>query len=138
MCQRRRPARLRDNQPVSLVKNTAEQQPTPPLGKVQSMQTAPGAMEVPFGNWSPEVVVFTPSCFEDATEAVLAVQHLKTVVLHLDALEPQEAQRIIDFVSGGVYAIDGQSERLGDSVFLFAPSIVSISRDHPEISPPDL
>lgn len=102
------------------------------------MQTARGAMDVPFGNWSPEVVVFTPSCFEDATEAVLAVQHLKTVVLHLEQLEPQEAQRIIDFVSGGVYAIDGQSERLGDSVFLFAPSIVSISRDHPELSSPEL
>ena len=113
-------------------------QPGPLVGKVLGMHTARGAMDVPFGNWSPEVVVFTPSCFEDATEAVLAVQHLKTVVLHLEELEPQEAQRIIDFVSGGVYAIDGQSERLGDSVFLFAPSIVSISRDHPEFSPPEL
>ncbi|MFN6338782.1 MAG: cell division protein SepF [Cyanobacteriota bacterium] len=94
-------------------------------------------METPFGNWSPEVVVLCPSCFEDATEAVLAVQHLKTVVLHLEELDPLEAQRIIDFVSGGVYAIDGQSERLGESVFLFAPGIVSITRDNPEISPPD-
>ena len=90
-------------------------------------------MDTPFGNWSPEVVVLCPSCFEEASEAVLAVQHLKTVVLHLEALDPQEAQRIIDFVSGGVYAIDGQSERLGDSVFLFAPGIVSISRDHPDL-----
>jgi cell division inhibitor SepF len=61
---------------------------------------------------------------------------LKTVVLHLEALDPQEAQRIIDFVSGGVYAIDGQSERLGESVFLFAPSIVNIRRDHSDFSPP--
>jgi cell division inhibitor SepF len=90
-------------------------------------------MESPFGHWLPEVLVLRPSCFEDGAEAVLAVQHLKTVVLHLDALEPEEAQRIIDFVSGGVYAIDGQSERLGDSVFLFAPSIVNISRDHPDL-----
>ncbi|MEB3334450.1 MAG: cell division protein SepF [Cyanobacteriota bacterium] len=93
-------------------------------------------MDTPFGNWSPEVVVLCPACFEDAAEAVLAVQHLKTVVLHLEALDPLEAQRIIDFVSGGVYAIDGQSERLADSVFLFAPSIVSISRDLPSIQPP--
>lgn len=92
-------------------------------------------MDYPFGNWSPEVLVLRPSCFEEASEAVLAVQHLKTVVLHLEALNPLEAQRIIDFVSGGVYAIDGQSERLGDSVFLFAPGIVSISRDHPDLPP---
>jgi cell division inhibitor SepF len=95
-------------------------------------------MDSPFGNWSPEVVVLSPSCFDEASEAVLAVQHLKTVVLHLEALDPQEAQRIIDFVSGGVYAIDGQSERLGDSVFLFAPGIVSISRDHSNLSTPDV
>ena len=102
------------------------------VGRVE----VPHVMESPFGSWSPEVVVLCPACFEDAAEAVLAVQHLKTVVLHLEALEPEEAQRIIDFVSGGVYAIDGQSERLGDSVFLFAPSIVNITRDHPELQPP--
>ncbi len=92
-------------------------------------------MESPFGNWSPEVVVLSPGSFDDASEAVLAVQHLKTVVLHLDGLDPIEAQRIIDFVSGGVFAIDGQSERLGETVFLFAPSIVNITRDHPDLPP---
>ena len=86
-------------------------------------------METPFGNWLPEVVVMTPARFEDATAAVVAVQQLKTVVLHLGAMEAEEAQRTIDFVSGGVYAMDGQSERLGDTVFLFAPSLVTISHD---------
>jgi cell division inhibitor SepF len=86
-------------------------------------------METPFGNWLPEVVVMTPSRFDDATAAVLAVQQLKTVVLHLGAMDPEEAQRTIDFVSGGVYALDGQSERLGETVFLFAPSLVTISHD---------
>ena len=59
----------------------------------------------------------------------LAVQQLKTVVLHLGGMDPEEAQRTIDFVSGGVYALDGQSERLGETVFLFAPSLVTISHD---------
>ena len=44
-------------------------------------------------------------------------------------MEPEQAQRTIDFVSGGVYAMDGQSERLADTVFLFAPSLVRISHD---------
>jgi len=70
-----------------------------------------------------------PSRFEDATAAVQAVQQLKTVVLHLGGMDPEEAQRTIDFVSGGVFAMDGQSERLGDTVFLFAPSLVTISHD---------
>lgn len=86
-------------------------------------------MDTPFGTWTPEVVVMTPQRFEEATAAVLAVQRLKTVVLHLGGMSPSEAQRTIDFVSGGVFAMDGQSERLGDTVFLFAPSLVAITRD---------
>ena len=71
----------------------------------------------------------TPNRFAEGTEAVVAVQDQRTVVLHLSGMDPQEAQRCIDFVSGGVYALDGQSERLGDSVFLFAPAMVAIRRD---------
>lgn len=71
----------------------------------------------------------TPARFEDAMAAVQAVQRLRTVVLHLGEMEPAEAQRTIDFVSGGVYAMDGQSERLADTVFLFAPALVTIHRD---------
>jgi cell division inhibitor SepF len=89
-------------------------------------------MDTPFGSWLPEVVVMTPARFEDAVSAVHAVQQLKTVVLHLSGMEPEEAQRTIDFVSGGVFAMDGQSERLGDTVFLFAPALVRIHRDDPE------
>jgi cell division inhibitor SepF len=89
-------------------------------------------METPFGQWSPEVVVMTPARFEDAMAAVQAVQQLRTVVLQLGEMEPAEAQRTIDFVSGGVHAMDGQSERLGETVFLFAPALVTIHRDGSE------
>ena len=89
-------------------------------------------METPFGNWQHEVVVMHPTSYEDAMTAVQAVQQQRTVVLHLGEMDPQEAQRTIDFVSGGVFAMDGQSERLGDTVFLFAPALVAINRDEAE------
>ncbi len=81
------------------------------------------------GSRQPEVVVMTPARYDDAVEAVRAVQQLRTVVLHLGAMPTDEAQRTIDFVSGGVCAMDGQAERLADSVFLFAPTTVAIHRD---------
>jgi cell division inhibitor SepF len=86
-------------------------------------------MQSPNGSRFNEVVVLSPSRFDQGTDAVLAVQQQRMVVLHLGAMDPQEAQRTIDFVSGGVYAMDGQSERLGEAVFLFAPALVSIQRD---------
>ncbi|MFM7268932.1 MAG: cell division protein SepF [Cyanobium sp.] len=86
-------------------------------------------MNSSYGSRFPEVVVMSPSRFAAGTEAVLAVQQQRTVVLHLAGMDPEEAQRTIDFVSGGVYALDGQSERLGEAVFLFAPGLVTIHRD---------
>jgi len=62
-------------------------------------------------------------------------QQQRTVVLHLAGMPADEAQRTIDFVSGGVFAMDGQSERLGEMVFLFAPALVRIQRDRETESP---
>ena len=86
-------------------------------------------MHTPSGQRFPEVVVMNPSRFDEGSEVVVAVQEQRTVVLHLGGMDPLEAQRTIDFVSGGVFALDGQSERLGDAVFLFAPAMVAIHHD---------
>ncbi len=75
----------------------------------------------------PQVEVFHCRGFDDAQAVALAVRAQRTVVLQLDQLEPIEAQRVIDFVSGAVHALDGQSERLGETTFLFAPSGVQLS-----------
>jgi cell division inhibitor SepF len=85
-------------------------------------------MRTPFGDWLPEVVVMTPRRFEDALEAVQAVREMKTVVLNLSQLEPDLAQRAVDFVSGGVQALDGNQERVGNMVFLFTPELVDVQR----------
>jgi cell division inhibitor SepF len=45
-------------------------------------------------------------------------------MLHMN---PEEAQRSVDFVAGGVFAIDGHQERLGENIFLFTPNVVQIT-----------
>ena len=75
----------------------------------------------------PEVEVFHCRRFDDAQAIALAVRERRTVVLQLDQLEPGEAQRVVDFVSGAVHALEGRSERLGEKTFLFAPSGVVLS-----------
>jgi cell division inhibitor SepF len=86
-------------------------------------------MQTPFGDWLPEVLVFHPTRFEDAQAILIAVRELRTVVVHAGAMERGEAQRLIDFVAGGVLAIDGQAECLDAVTFLFAPELVAIRRD---------
>ena len=75
----------------------------------------------------PHVEVFRCRCFDDAQAVAVAVRERRTVVLQLDQLDPGEAQRVVDFVSGAVHALEGRSERLGEKTFLFAPSGVVLS-----------
>ena len=75
-----------------------------------------------------DVIVFTPQRFDEALEAVLAVRDQQTVLLNLSRMEPDLAQRTADFVSGGVHALDGQQQRVGDNVLLFAPASVQLQR----------
>jgi cell division inhibitor SepF len=48
-------------------------------------------------------------------------------VLNLTMMEPDQAQRAVDFVAGGTYAMDGHQERVGESIFLFTPICVQVT-----------
>jgi cell division inhibitor SepF len=50
------------------------------------------------------------------------------VVLNAAQLDPAFGQRLVDFSCGGVTAMDGDSHRLGEAVFLFAPALTRIDK----------
>ncbi len=83
--------------------------------------------EMSLGSGHSEVLVITPNSLEEAHQAILAVRDRKVVVLQAGHLDPDEAQRTIDFVAGGVSALDGQAERLDETTFVFAPCTVNVS-----------
>jgi len=74
-----------------------------------------------------QVMVLEPRSFEEMPQAIQALRERKSVVLNLTMMEPDQAQRAVDFVAGGTYALDGHQERIGDSIFLFAPSCVQVT-----------
>lgn len=74
-----------------------------------------------------EVCVMEPRSFDEMPRAIQALRERKTVILNLTMMEPDQAQRAVDFVAGGTYAIDGHQERVGESIFLFAPSCVTVT-----------
>lgn len=89
------------------------------MGNVIGM---PGAI-----NGMSEVVVMEPRSFEEMPQAIRALRERKSVVLNLTIMDPDQAQRAVDFLAGGTYAIDGHQERIGESIFLFTPSCVQVS-----------
>ncbi len=74
-----------------------------------------------------EVMLMEPRSFDEMPRAIQALRERKTVILNLTMMESDQAQRAVDFVAGGTFAIDGHQERVGESIFLFAPSCVTVS-----------
>ena len=74
-----------------------------------------------------EVTLMEPRSFDEMPRAIQALRERKTVILNLTMMEPDQAQRAVDFVAGGTFAIDGHQERVGESIFLFAPSCVTVT-----------
>ena len=87
-------------------------------------------------NSSSEVSLMEPRSFDEMPQAIQALRERKTVILNLTMMDPDQAQRAVDFIAGGTYAIDGHQERVGESIFLFAPSCVNVTSSFPEEAAP--
>lgn len=74
-----------------------------------------------------EMVLIEPKSFEEMPQVIDALRSRKSVILNMTLIRQEEAQRAVDFVAGGTYAIDGHYERIGDNIFLFTPSCVQVS-----------
>ena len=76
-----------------------------------------------------EVVVVEPRSFDDAATIVQHLKDRKIVMLNLHLLDKDQSQRTIDFVCGASQALNGNPKKVGDLVFVFAPSNVTLSAD---------
>lgn len=80
-----------------------------------------------------EVCVIKPTSVEDAREITETLLANRTVVLNLDGLDVDIAQRIIDFTSGSCFAISGNLQKISHYIFIVTPSSVDISGDFQDI-----
>ena len=87
-------------------------------------------------NSSSEVSLMEPRSFDEMPQAIQALRERKTVILNLTMMDPDQAQRAVDFIAGGTFAIDGHQERVGESIFLFAQSCVNVTSSSPEEASP--
>ena len=73
-----------------------------------------------------KVVVYTPNSFENAKEIADHLKAKKPVVINLENVETPVARRIVDFLTGSVYAVDGSIQKIAERIFLIAPYNVGI------------
>lgn len=76
-----------------------------------------------------EVCVIKPNSMEDTREITETLLSGRTVILNLEGLDLEIAQRIIDFTSGSTFAISGNLQKISNYIFLVTPANVDISGD---------
>lgn len=73
-----------------------------------------------------KLVVMQPNSFDDAQDVCDHLKEKKPVVINLEYADKDTARRLIDFLSGAVYGIDGHIEKVSTSIFLLVPYNVDI------------
>ncbi|SNZ09395.1 cell division inhibitor SepF [Terribacillus aidingensis] len=76
---------------------------------------------------SSKVVLCEPRTYNEAQEIADHVVNRRAVVLNLQRVDHQQAKRIVDFLSGTVYALNGDIQKLGSQTFLCAPDNIELT-----------
>ena len=79
-----------------------------------------------------KLVVMQPTSFDDAQDVCDHLKEKKPVVINLEYADKETARRLIDFLSGAVYGVDGHIQKVSPTIFLIVPFNVDILSDSKE------
>lgn len=73
-----------------------------------------------------KITIFEPRVYSEVQEIANILLNDQSVVLNFVRMDEEQAKRIVDFLTGTVYALDGDIQRIGNEIFLCTPKNVSI------------
>lgn len=76
-----------------------------------------------------EVVLFRPTSFNDTSKAADDLRAKKAVVVNMENVDKAMARRVVDFLSGCAYALDGKVKKIAQSTYLFCPYNMDVIGD---------
>jgi FtsZ-interacting cell division protein YlmF len=80
------------------------------------------------------VSIFHPRRFDEVTEIADNLRAARHIVVNLVGADRALCQRIVDFLSGVVYTVDGKMQRLGEGIYLFVPANVPVTAHDAELA----
>ena len=78
---------------------------------------------------SSKMVITEPQCFDDVKEISEHLKERRSVIVNLETLTKEDQRRIIDFLSGATYVIDGSIQKISTLIYLITPKSVEIQND---------
>ena len=94
-----------------------------------SRRKQPKVVGLPNSAAKMRMLVFQPSSYEEAECIIDNLKARKPVIMNLDDLDVELGQRILDFVGGAVYSLNGDIKKVARSIFVVAPSNVDVSQN---------
>ena len=82
---------------------------------------------------SSKVILVEPRVYAEAQDIADHLKNRRAVVVNLQRIDHEEGKQIVDFLSGAVYAIGGDIQKIGSSIFLCTPDNVEISGNISEL-----
>ena len=76
-----------------------------------------------------EVVLFRPTTFNDTSKAADDLRNRKAVLLNLENVDKAMSRRVVDFLSGCVYAVDGSVKKVAQHAYIFCPHNMDVVGD---------
>ena len=76
-----------------------------------------------------EVVLFHPANFNDTSKAADDLRNRKAVIVNMENIDKAMARRVVDFLSGCAYALDGTVKKVAQSTYLFCPHNMEVVGD---------
>jgi len=80
-------------------------------------------------NQAIKMVISQPTTFEQSEEICSFLKEKRSVIVNLEYVNKDVARRIVDFISGGVYALNGHIQKISNSIFLIAPVNYEITNE---------
>ena len=73
------------------------------------------------------VAVFTPKSYSEVENIIDTIREGKNAVVHLNELQNETAVRVLDMLSGAIYALQGGVYEMGKNIFMFSPAGVEVN-----------
>ena len=104
--------------------------PAPAAAPAKAAPAAFSGSVVSMGRGSKqEVVLFRPGSFNDTSKAADDLRNNKAVIVNMENVDKAMARRVVDFMSGCVYALDGKVNKIAQSAYLFCPHNMDVIGD---------
>ena len=124
---------LQDEEEVVERERVVEQQPEEPETNLNEQRRNKNNVVSIHSQKNVRVMLTEPKSYEDTQEIADHLRSRRPVVVNLHLVRPDQATRIVDFISGTVYALNGSISKIGPNIFLCTPDTVEIHGSISEI-----